>query len=86
MSRFENVLAETAQWLTIPGVETIIPNPSDNSIMVVISCSTLALSDSIPEHFKGYVVDLYCVPGLDLKPKKRFNFSFPSFKTLSKPV
>ena len=86
MSKFENVLVEAAQWLTIPGVETIIPNPDDNSIMVVASCSTLLPTNLIPEIYKGYAVNLYYVHGLSLDQKKKFNFSFPSINILSTPT
>jgi len=86
MSKYENILAEATQWLTIPGVETIIPNPDDNSIMVVVSCSTLLLTNFIPEFYKGYVVNLHYVHGLNLSPKKKFDFNFPSINLLSTPT
>ena len=86
MSKYENILTEVSQWLTIPGVETIIPNPEENSIMVVVSCSTLLLAEHIPEFYKGCVVNLYYVHGLNLNTKKKFEFNFPTFNLLSKPA
>jgi len=64
MSGFENALIEASEWLNIPGVETIIPNPADRSFTVLVSCSTLLLSGLIPEKFMGYMVNFYYVHGL----------------------
>ncbi len=66
MSNFESALLESAQWLNIPGVETIIPDPADESILVVISSSVLLINRFVPEVFKGFSVSFYYVHGLSV--------------------
>ena len=66
MSQFEDALIEAVQWLSIPGVENIIPNEADQSIMVLTSCSSLLLSELIPEQFMGFNVIFYYVHGLNV--------------------
>jgi len=66
MTSFKRALDESSTWLTIPGVEAIIPNTTDQSIMVLTSCSSLFLTELIPEYFQGYMVNLYYIHGLNI--------------------
>jgi len=64
MSKFEDAVIEATQWLAIPGVETIVANDEDFSIMILTSCSPTILGDHIPDNFQGFQVNFYYVEGL----------------------
>jgi len=64
MSNFEDALIESTQWLSIRGVETIIPDQQEKTIMVLVSISTLSISQLIPDIFRGFAVNFYYVQGL----------------------
>ncbi len=49
---------------SVQGVETIIPNQEEKTIMVFVSISTLSISELIPEIFRGFAVSFYYVQGL----------------------
>ena len=66
MSHYEDALIEASKWLSIPGVETIIPDETAQSIMVLTSCSSMMLCDLIPEYLMGFMVNLYYVHGLNV--------------------
>ena len=70
MSEFEEVFIEANKWLTISGVETVIPNQEEKSLMVLTSSTSILLTNLIPERFKGYNVILCYVHGLSVKTRK----------------
>jgi len=85
MSKFEDAVVDATKWLSIPGVETIIANDDDFSILVLTSCSANILTGLIPDTFKGFQVNLYCVAGLHVN--KSSNPSEPPLLPKnSKPV
>jgi len=53
MSSFEDALIETSRWLSIPGVETIIPDKIDKSFLVLTSCPSIDIAELIPENIWG---------------------------------
>ncbi|MBN4080430.1 hypothetical protein JYT31_02085 [Beggiatoa alba] len=71
MTDFENALQKTSDWLNIPGVETIIPDHVEQSIMVLISCSPEKISEQIPTIFMGFFVNIYYVQGLSVNHRQR---------------
>ena len=56
MSSFEDALIETSRWLSIPGVETIIPDEIDKSFLVLTSCPSIDLAELIPEKFMEFIL------------------------------
>jgi len=77
MSNFEEALIESTQWLTIPGVETIIPNQAEQTILVLVSSSDLLIKEFIPEIFRGFAVSFYCVHGLNVNGDYDDNLRHP---------
>ena len=64
MTKFDDAFIESSEWLGIPGVETVIPNEADHSILVIVSNSSLLVSGLIPDSLMGVNVNLLYVQGL----------------------
>ena len=69
MTKFDDAFIAAGELLSIPGVETIIPDEVEHSIIVLISSSSLLLSDLIPDSLLGFSVSMLYVQGLSVNHK-----------------